>query len=193
MMIPSGSASALGPASRRGPSAASARRYVGRRMPFCGIEGIRRHAERPAIADLSKMSIARVMQLLPHRYPFLLINQLEDLDGEGVGDGRQERHHQQAVLSGSFLRETRVIPGGVAHRRDSETAGAVVLEHLGDEHAGKLCFFHVKSTMPVSASRLCPATRCAFPCTALAQALAGFGSCQERFDGKLMEAESARC
>ena len=31
--------------------------------------------------------IGRIMQLLPHRYPFLLIDRLVDLDGEQSGVG----------------------------------------------------------------------------------------------------------
>ena len=40
-----------------------------------------------APATLQQADINRIMQLLPHRYPFLLIDRIIDLNGEQSGTG----------------------------------------------------------------------------------------------------------
>jgi 3-hydroxyacyl-[acyl-carrier-protein] dehydratase len=89
---------------------------------------------------LGGADIARIMQLLPHRYPFLLIDRLEDLDGEQSGTGIKNVTINEPFFQGHFPGKP-VMPGVLLIEGMAQTAGAVVLEHLGDEHAGKLVFF----------------------------------------------------
>jgi len=45
------------------------------------------------------MDIEQVMQYLPHRYPFLLIDKVIELEpGKQAHYRAQERHHQRAIL-----------------------------------------------------------------------------------------------
>ncbi len=64
-------------------------------------------AEDTPAKTLMSADIARIMKLLPHRYPFLLIDRMIDMDGEESGTGDQERHHQRALLPGPFSRQAR--------------------------------------------------------------------------------------
>ena len=91
-------------------------------------------------ATLGSADIARIMKLLPHRYPFLLIDRLVDMDGDSLRDGYQERHHQRAVFPGPFPRRAGHA-GRVADRGHGADGRRPRPQHLGDEHAGKLVFF----------------------------------------------------
>jgi 3-hydroxyacyl-[acyl-carrier-protein] dehydratase len=89
---------------------------------------------------LKGADIERIMQLLPHRYPFLLIDRLENLDGEQSGTGVKNVTINEPFFQGHFPGKP-VMPGVLIIEAMAQTAGALVLEHLGDEHAGKLVFF----------------------------------------------------
>ncbi len=80
------------------------------------------------------------MQLLPHRYPFLLIDKLENFMGETEGIGVKNVTINEPFFQGHFPGRP-VFPGVLLIEAMAQTAGAIVLQHLGDEHAGKLVFF----------------------------------------------------
>jgi 3-hydroxyacyl-[acyl-carrier-protein] dehydratase len=43
--------------------------------------------EAPPATTLATADIARVMKLLPHRYPFLMIDKIVDIDGDNAATG----------------------------------------------------------------------------------------------------------
>ncbi len=87
------------------------------------------------IADIN-----RIMKLLPHRYPFLLIDRMIDLDGENSGTGIKNVTINEPFFQGHFPGAP-VMPGVLLVEAMAQTAGALVLDHLGEAHAGKLVFF----------------------------------------------------
>src|SRR5947199_121334 len=91
-------------------------------------------------AVLKSADISRVLKLLPHRYPFLLIDKLADLNGEESGTGIKNVTYNEPFFQGHFPGRP-VMPGVLLIEAMAQTAGAVVLMHAGDEHAGKLVFF----------------------------------------------------
>ncbi|MFN0194549.1 MAG: 3-hydroxyacyl-ACP dehydratase FabZ [Aestuariivirga sp.] len=97
-------------------------------------------ADDAPVKTLKSADIARIMKLLPHRYPFLLIDKLVGLDGEDGGTGIKNVTINEPFFQGHFPGKP-VMPGVLLIEAMAQTAGAVVLEHLGEQHAGKLVFF----------------------------------------------------
>ncbi|MGQ0484265.1 MAG: 3-hydroxyacyl-ACP dehydratase FabZ [Hyphomicrobiales bacterium] len=89
---------------------------------------------------LGSADIARIMKLLPHRYPFLLIDKMVDLDGEQSGTGIKNVTINEPFFQGHFPGAP-VMPGVLLIEAMAQTAGALVLDFLGEAHAGKLVFF----------------------------------------------------
>ena len=89
---------------------------------------------------LGTADIARIMKLLPHRYPFLLIDRMIDLNGEESGTAIKNVTVNEPFFQGHFPGRP-VMPGVLLIEAMAQTAGALVLHHLGDAHAGKLVFF----------------------------------------------------
>jgi 3-hydroxyacyl-[acyl-carrier-protein] dehydratase len=97
-------------------------------------------AEETPAKTLMSADISRIMKLLPHRYPFLLIDKMIDMDGEESGTAIKNVTINEPFFQGHFPGKP-VMPGVLLIEAMAQAAGALVLNHLGDAHAGKLVFF----------------------------------------------------
>jgi 3-hydroxyacyl-[acyl-carrier-protein] dehydratase len=97
-------------------------------------------AEETPAKTLMSADITRIMKLLPHRYPFLLIDKMIDMDGEQSGTAIKNVTINEPFFQGHFPGKP-VMPGVLLVEAMAQAAGALVLNHLGDAHAGKLVFF----------------------------------------------------
>jgi 3-hydroxyacyl-[acyl-carrier-protein] dehydratase len=90
-------------------------------------------------APKKSIGIERIMQLLPHRYPFLLVDKIIEMDGDQSCIGIKNVTINEPFFPGHFpLRP--VMPGVLVIEAMAQTAGAMTLE-ANAEHAGKLVFF----------------------------------------------------
>ena len=90
-------------------------------------------------AQKKSIDINRIMQLLPHRFPFLLIDKIIEIDGEQSCVGIKNVTINEPFFRGHFPQRP-IMPGVLIVEAMAQTAGAMVLEHHS-EHAGKLVFF----------------------------------------------------
>lgn len=90
--------------------------------------------------QLKSIDINRIMKLLPHRYPFLLIDRMINIDGEQSGTAIKNVTINEPFFQGHFPGSP-VMPGVLLVEAMAQTAGAIVLENQGDADAGKLVFF----------------------------------------------------
>jgi 3-hydroxyacyl-[acyl-carrier-protein] dehydratase len=101
---------------------------------------------------LGTADIARIMALLPHRYPFLLIDRLIDMDRDLSGTGIKNVTINEPFFQGHFP-QSPVMPGVLIIEAMAQTAGALVLAHLGADNSGKLVYFmaidHARFRKPV--------------------------------------------
>lgn len=79
---------------------------------------------------LSSADILKIMQLLPHRYPFLLIDRIEDMDGDNSGVGVKNVTFNEPQFQGHFPSQP-VMPGVMIIEAMAQTAGAMCVHGRG--------------------------------------------------------------
>ncbi|HET6182530.1 MAG TPA: 3-hydroxyacyl-ACP dehydratase FabZ [Acetobacteraceae bacterium] len=92
-------------------------------------------AERLEVAD-----IARILQAIPHRYPFLMIDRVVEVIRNRSAIGIKNVSVNEPFFQGHFPRHP-VMPGVLIIESMAQTAAVLVVETLGDEAAGKVVYF----------------------------------------------------
>ncbi len=86
------------------------------------------------------LDVMRIMEMIPHRYPFLMIDRVVDLvpgvSAVGIKNVTINEHHFQ----GHFPRQP-VMPGVLIIECMAQTAAVLVVETLEGAAAGKLVYF----------------------------------------------------
>jgi 3-hydroxyacyl-[acyl-carrier-protein] dehydratase len=98
-------------------------------------------ATRPAgPARIEALDIQRIMQAIPHRYPFLLIDRVEDVVPDASAIGVKNVSINEQFFQGHFPAHP-VMPGVLIIESMAQTAAVLVVETLGPEAAGKVVYF----------------------------------------------------
>jgi 3-hydroxyacyl-[acyl-carrier-protein] dehydratase len=86
------------------------------------------------------IDILRIMEMIPHRHPFLLIDRVENVVGYESAVGIKNVSINEQFFQGHFP-NLPVMPGVLIVEAMAQTAAVLVVSSLGDESAGKLVFF----------------------------------------------------
>ncbi len=104
-----------------------------------------------ATRTLETIDIQRLMQSLPHRYPFLLVDKILECDGDNSGIGIKNVTFNEPQFQGHFP-STPVMPGVLLIEGMAQTAGALCVNAAKDLKP-KLVYFmtinNVKFRKPV--------------------------------------------
>lgn len=89
---------------------------------------------------LTSVDINRIMEMIPHRYPFLLIDRVEDIDPGESAVGVKNVTINEQIFSGHFPSRP-IFPGVLIIEAMAQTAAVMVVHTLGAEAEGKLVYF----------------------------------------------------
>src|SRR5688572_15745031 len=89
---------------------------------------------------LGSADIARVMKLLPHRYPFLMLDRLQDMDGDQSCVGIKNVTINEPFFQGHFP-QFPVMPGVLIIEGLAQTAGALCVASLGEDYNPQVVYF----------------------------------------------------
>jgi 3-hydroxyacyl-[acyl-carrier-protein] dehydratase len=86
---------------------------------------------------LNKLEIDEILKCLPHRYPFLMIDKIIDIDGDESAVGIKNITFNEPIFQGHFP-ENPVFPGVLIIEGMAQTAGATVIAHEGLDNGKKI-------------------------------------------------------
>lgn len=97
-------------------------------------------AKAGTVKTLGHVDIMRIMEMIPHRYPFLMIDRVEkvvlDESAVGIKNVSINEHYFQGHFPASP-----VMPGVLVIEAMAQTAAVLVVATLGPEAEGKLVYF----------------------------------------------------
>ncbi|MEO6396823.1 MAG: 3-hydroxyacyl-ACP dehydratase FabZ [Devosia sp.] len=76
--------------------------------------------------ELSAIEIGKILELLPHRYPFLMIDKIIEMDGDNSGIGIKNVTFNEPQFQGHFPGEP-IFPGVLIIEGMAQTAGAMAI------------------------------------------------------------------
>lgn len=86
-------------------------------------------------SSLPAADIQKLLTVLPHRYPFLLIDRIVDIDGDDSATGIKNVTMNEPHFTGHFP-ATPIMPGVLILEAMAQTAGAISMLKQGLENAG---------------------------------------------------------
>ncbi len=86
------------------------------------------------------IDIEKIITMMPHRYPFLLIDRLIDIKNDEYAIGLKNVTINEPFFMGHFPGK-KVMPGVLIIESMAQTSGALVVSSYGDKAMGKLVYF----------------------------------------------------
>lgn len=93
-----------------------------------------------ASGSVGAYDIARIMQAIPHRFPFLLVDRVVDIVPDRSAVGIKNVSINENFFQGHFPAHP-VLPGVLIIESMAQTAAVLVVETLGPSAQGKLVYF----------------------------------------------------
>src|SRR5437016_2245391 len=95
---------------------------------------------RGAAEQGTEIGIQRIMEMIPHRHPFLMIDKVVDVVANQRATGVKELSKSEYYFQGHFPARP-VMPGVLIIEAMAQTAAVLVVHTLGPESEGKLVYF----------------------------------------------------
>jgi 3-hydroxyacyl-[acyl-carrier-protein] dehydratase len=99
-----------------------------------------------------EIDIQRIMQMIPHRHPFLMIDRVVDAVANVRATGIKNLSINESYFQGHFPARP-VMPGVLVIEAMAQTAAVLVVHTLGPDSEGKLVYFmsvdHARFRRPV--------------------------------------------
>ena len=92
--------------------------------------------------ELGTADVVRILKLLPHRYPFLLVDKIVDMDGDNSAVGIKNVTINEPFFQGHFPNFP-VMPGVLLIEGMAQTAGALCVANLSEFVRASACLLHV--------------------------------------------------
>lgn len=92
--------------------------------------------------DLQSFDIERIYQLLPHRYPFLMIDRVINVDGDNSAIGIKNVTGNEPHFVGHFPSRP-IMPGVLLVEGMAQTAGAICVASRGGTRPGVVYFMTI--------------------------------------------------
>ena len=89
---------------------------------------------------VTDIDVNRVMELIPHRYPFLMVDRIDEIELGVRAVGTKNVTINEGFFQGHFPSRP-VFPGVLIIEAMAQTAGCFVVATLGEEAEGKLVYF----------------------------------------------------
>jgi len=93
-----------------------------------------------AATSATVADIKRILQLIPHRYPMLMVDRVVDMNLDSRAVGIKNVSINEPFFQGHFPTEP-VMPGVLIIEAMAQTAAVLVMTSLGGEAEGKLVYF----------------------------------------------------
>ena len=96
----------------------------------------------PACAEeqITQVDVQRIMEMIPHRHPFLMIDKVVDMVANQRATGIKSVSINENYFQGHFPARP-VMPGVLIIEAMAQTAAVLVVHTLGPEAEGKLVYF----------------------------------------------------
>ena len=89
---------------------------------------------------VAEIDIQRILEMIPHRYPFLFIDRVVDVVAGESAVGIKNVSINEGYFQGHFPAHP-VLPGVLIIEAMAQTAAVLVVHTLGTESEGKLVYF----------------------------------------------------
>lgn len=92
------------------------------------------------MTELVSVDIQRILEMIPHRYPFLLIDKVVDITVGESATGIKNVTMNEPQFTGHFPQQP-IMPGVLIVESMAQTAAILVVQTLGADAEGKLVYF----------------------------------------------------
>ena len=90
--------------------------------------------------EVETVGIVRIMEMIPHRFPMLLVDKVVDLIADESATGIKNVTINEQFFQGHFPARP-VVPGVMIIESMAQTAAVLVVHTLGADAEGKLVYF----------------------------------------------------